>query len=155
MNNFKKILAIILSLCLGFCFAGCAEEDALENYKFSGVQIVEYISGTTYKETINDATLAQNLWDVYLDVEIDETTTAEPGSAWFYMCLFTDEYLDGDDVDGDLGVFAIYDNGACCFEDDDFKVLYTVKNGEEMYEKFVNCYLDYESATADSSSEEQ
>lgn len=146
MNSIKKLLALVMSLCLVFCLIGCAEEDALENYKFSGVQIVECIGGTEYKETINDEKFAQDLWDIYLDIEIDESTPAEAGTAYFYMCLYTDEYLDGDNVTGDLGVFAIYENGACCFEDDNFEVLYTVKDGEDVYNKFVECYTNYQSA---------
>lgn len=146
MNILKKGIAVFIALTLVLSLVGCAQgDDELSGFEPVGVRVVESIGGYTYDEVIEDKEFAQQLWDMYLDIDIDTETEAEMGSAYFYMCLYNEDQ-------STLMVFAIYDNGVCCFEDDNFNTLYTVENGEEVYQDFVECYSNYSSESTENSS---
>lgn len=136
MKTLKKLSAILLVLVLTLCFVGCAENDELANFKPTGVRVVQSVNGVTEEDTFDDADFAQKLWNAYLDLEIGEEANGEMGESYFYMCLYDENMTT-------LGVFAIYENGSCCYESDNFEVFYTVENGEEEYKKFVEIYSEY------------
>lgn len=136
MKTVKKLSAILLIFVLTLSFVGCSENDELANFKPTGVRVVQSVNGVTEEDTFDDADFAQKLWDTYRDLEISEEATGEMGESYFYMCLYDESMTT-------LGVFAIYENGSCCYESDNFEVFYTVENGEEKYEKFVEIYSEY------------
>lgn len=134
MKIFKNLLVIVISVCLVFCMVGCGDE----NDKFNpvGVRVVESIGGSQYDTVIDDEKTVKKMWKVLDKLAIDESTTAEMGTAYIYMCFYNEDQ-------SELGIFTVYENGACCLGED-FKTFYTVDDGENVYLQLCDIYTEYE-----------
>lgn len=140
MKNLKSAFAILLSMCLMLCMVGCGAGDEYDNFVPAGVSIVESIGGAEFETLVEDATLAQQMWDKFDDLTIDTTQRGEVGSAYLYMCFYnTDKST--------LAIFTIYENGSCCLGED-FETFYVVENGENIFVELCDMYTDYEAQTA-------
>lgn len=133
----KKILAIILTVCVLLCVAGCAEGDVYDTFEPVGVQVVESVSGLQYETNITDKAVAKKMWNKFEGLEIDTEAKAEMGSAYIYMCFYNKD-------ESALAIFTIYENGACCLGED-FKTFYTVDDGRKLYVDLCDIYTEYES----------
>lgn len=142
MKIFKNILAIVISACLLLCMVGCGDE--YDNFDPVGVRVVEAIGGSQYETVIDDQKTAQKMWKVFDTLYIDETTPAEMGTAYIYMCFYNEDQ-------STLGIFTIYENGACCLGED-FETFYTVYDGVNVYLELCDIYTSYE-ADEDTESE--
>ncbi len=140
MRLFKNILAIIISVCLIFCLVGC--DDEYDNFNPVGVRVVEAIGGAQYETQIDDEKTAKKMWKIFDTLSIDETK-AEMGTAYIYLCFYNEDQ-------STLGIFTIYENGACCLGED-FETLYNVIDGENVYLELCDIYTEYE-AQADTTS---
>lgn len=134
MKIFKNVLVIVISACLLLCMVGCGDE--YDNFKPVGVRVVESIAGSQYETLIDDAKTAQKMWKVFDTLVIDESTTAEMGTAYIYMCFYNEDQ-------STLGIFTIYENGVCCLGED-FKTFYTVEDGVNVYLELCDIYTAYE-----------
>ena len=143
MKIFKNVLAIIMCACLVFCMTGCAG-DEYDNFDPVGVRVVESIGGSQYETIIDDAKTAKKMWKVFDSLVIDESETAEMGTAYIYMCFYNEDQ-------STLGIFTIYENGACCLGED-FRTFYSVYDGEEVYLELCDIYTAYEAETTQISS---
>ncbi len=134
MKIFKSLLAIVISACLAFCMVGCGDE--YDNFDPVGVRIVESIGGSQYETVIDDAKTVKKMWKVFDTLVIDESTPAEMGTAYIYMCFYNEDQ-------STLGIFTVYENGACCLGED-FKTFYNVDDGENVYLELCDIYTEYE-----------
>lgn len=134
MKILKNITALIVGLCLMLCCIGCGDE--YDNFKPVGVQIVESIGGLQYETLIEDEKITKEMWSIFESLNIDTETEAKMGSSYLYMCFYNeDQSL--------LGIFTIYENGACCLGED-FTTFYTVTDGREVYLDLCDIYTAYE-----------
>lgn len=140
MKMLKSVFAVILSLSLILCMAGCAEGDEYDNFVPAGVQIVECINGAQFETLVEDATIAQKMWDEFQGLTIDTEKRGEVGSAYLYMCFYN--------VDKSvLAIFTIYENGACCMGED-FSTFYTIDNGADIFARLCDIYTEYDAQTS-------
>lgn len=143
MKKIKSLLAVILTLCLAFCFAGCGDE--YDNFEPVGVQIIESIAGVQYEVNIDDLKTTKKMWSTFDTLTIDTEKEAEMGSAYLYLCFY-------DEDQSTLGIFTIYDNGSCCLGED-FQTFYAVDNGEQVYLDLCDIYTEYVSENRNESME--
>ncbi len=134
MKIFKSLLSIVISVCLALCMVGCGDE--YDNFDPVGVRIVESIGGSQFETVIDDAKTAKKMWKVFDTLVIDDTTPAEMGTAYIYMCFYNEDQ-------STLGIFTVYENGACCLGED-FKTFYNVDDGEKVYLELCDIYTEYE-----------
>ena len=53
MNIFKKLIALLVTMCLLFCVTGCDERyEPYDSFNPAGVVIVDCINGNQYLKTI-------------------------------------------------------------------------------------------------------
>ena len=139
MKKIKSTLAILLSVLLLFCMVGCGEGDAYDNFVPAGVRVVESINGAQFETLVEDAAIAQKMWDKFDDLTIDTETRGEIGSGYLYMCFYNADQ-------STLAIFTIYDNGSCCLGED-FASFYTVEDGANMFVELCDIYTEYEAKT--------
>ncbi len=142
MKIFKNALAIVICLCLVLGLVGCGDE--YDNFDPMGVRIVESIGGIQYETVIEDKKTTQKMWKIFDTLVIDDETKAEMGAAYLYMCFYNEDQ-------STLGIFTIYENGACCLGED-FRTFYTVEDGENVYLELCNIYTDYAAKNKDNES---
>lgn len=135
MKILKNTLIFILSVCLLITFVGCGETDEYDNFEPAGVYIVESIGGTQFETDISDKKIAEKLWKTFDNLYIDIDQRGRMGSSYIYMCFYSKDQ-------STLGIFTIYENGACCLGED-FENLYVVQDGAEAYLDFLKIYTDY------------
>lgn len=136
MKIFKNVFAIVLSLSLIFCMVGCSEGDEYDNFVPAGVCVVESINGAEFETMVEDAAVAQKMWDIFDDLMIDTDQRGEIGSAYLYMCFYNEDQ-------STLAIFTIYENGSCCLGED-FATFYTVDDGADIFVELCDIYTEYE-----------
>ncbi|MBQ8741718.1 MAG: hypothetical protein IJY79_09255 [Clostridia bacterium] len=134
MKNIKKIIALLLIFCFVFCMAGCKDE--FDNFDPAGLRVVDCIRGTQYETNIDDEDMAKQLWEKFKSLDIDTETPSEMGTSYLYLCFYNEDQ-------STLGIFTIYDNGACCLGED-FETFYTVNDGMSAYMELCDIYTSYE-----------
>lgn len=139
MKITKKIIALLLSLCFVFCMAGCADE--FDGFDPVGLRVVDCIRGTQYETNIDDEDMAKQLWEKFKSLDIDTETPSEMGTSYLYLCFYNEDQ-------STLGIFTIYDNGACCLGED-FETFYTVNDGMNAYMELCDIYTSYEPEEAE------
>ena len=144
MNNLKRVIAVIMSVCLMLCFVGCGEGDEYDNFDPVGVRVVESIGGTQFETVIDDEKITKKMWNTFDNLVIDTESRGEMGSSYIYMCFYNEDQ-------STLGIFTIYENGACCLGED-FERFYTVTDGEEIYMELCDIYTSYNANTSSTES---
>ncbi len=136
MKILKNTVVLILSICLLLTFVGCAEKkDEYDSFEPVGVTVVESIGSTQYETSIDDKEIAQKMWNVFANLELNLDERGEMGSSYIYMCFYNEDQ-------STLAIFTIYENGDCCLGED-FSNFYTVYNGEDVYMELLDIYTDY------------
>ena len=135
MKNIKKILALVVAVCLMFCMTACGEGDEYDNFDPVGVRVVETIGTAQFETVIEDKETTQKMWETFDQLSINTEKRAEMGSSYIYMCFYNED-------ESTLAVFTIYENGACCLGED-FSSFYEVYDGEEEFMKFYEIYTSY------------
>ena len=137
MNIFKKITTLVLTLCLIFCVVGCAEKyEKYDNFKPTGVYIVDCINGTQYKIDIDDAVYAQIMLDEFKKLDVNTSVEGEIDSSYLYLRFYNEDQ-------STFIIFTIYENGSCCLGEE-FQDFYTVTGGRQAYIDLCNLYESYE-----------
>lgn len=137
MNAFKKIITLLLMLCLMLCAIGCEEKyDAYDNFEPAGVVIVDCISGNEYETNIDNADFANEMLGEFKKLNIDTTTEGEIGSAYLYMRFYNQDQ-------STFLIFTIYDNGSCCLGEE-YQDFYTVTDGRQAYIDLCEFYESYD-----------
>ncbi len=122
MKRVKSLISIILIFCFALSLAGCAEDD----FKPTGITVVENINGIKYEYPIENEAAVKKLWDKIADIEYDEEEAlGTKGSSYYYF------YFYNADKDKRL-IFTIYDNGSFCL-DEEFDKLYVMSDGVQLY----------------------
>ncbi len=134
MKIAKKIIALLVTVCLVLCLAGCGKTD-FDNFKPVGVYIVDCINGDQYEYDLNDKETATEMWKVFSDLEIYEDSTAQKGEAFLLMKFY--------DKDLSTVIFTIYENGSCLFNRD-YETLYKAENGRAAYADLCKIYESYD-----------
>ena len=137
MNVLKRVITVLLVLCLSVCAVGCAEEkyDEYDNFKPAGVLIMDCLTGKQYETHIDDEKYANIMFNAFEELTIDTKTEGEVGSAYLYMRFY-------DEDQSTMVIFTIYDNGSCCLGED-FTEYYTVENGRQKYIDLCELYEEY------------
>ena len=137
MNIFKKLIALLVTMCLLFCVTGCDERyEPYDSFNPAGVVIVDCINGNQYLKTIDDAEFADKMFVAYKKLKIDTDTEGELDSAYLYL-----EFYNKDK--STLLIFTIYENGSCCLGRE-YEDLYTVEDGRKKYVELCDIYESYE-----------
>lgn len=136
MKTTKKIITMLLTLCLLIYTVGCAEKyEEYDNFEPACVEIVDNIEGEEYKTVIDDADYAKKMLDAFKKLNINTQTEGEMGTSYLNLCFY-DENLET------KLVFTIYENGACCLGED-YEDFYTVTNGRQAYIDLCELYTAY------------
>ncbi len=135
MKLLKNTVIFILGICLLLSFTGCGQKDEYDSFDPVGVRVVESIGGTQLETVIDDEEIAKKMWNVFDTLTIDTEKRGEMGSSYIYMCFYSEDQ-------STLGIFTIYENGACCLGED-FSSFYTVYDGENVYMELLDIYTDY------------
>lgn len=136
MKTLKKFTALLLGVCLIFCFVGCGDsDDAYDNFKPVGVEVIDCVRGDNYEVNIEDEDTAKELWSLYKSLEINEDSTAEMGTSYLYLRFYNKDAS----VEA---IFTIYENGACCLGTE-YETFYTVTGGSAAYIDMCEIYEMY------------
>lgn len=135
MKILKKITLLLLVICLTLCFVGCDKSTNYDNFKPTGVYIVDCINEETYEYDIYDADFAQKMWKRFDELDIYEDPDAEMGEAYLLLKFYDDDLSDV--------IFTIYENGTCCLNRD-YETFYTVELGRTAYVDFCEMYETYD-----------
>ena len=137
MKTLKRIITLVLALCLMLCAVGCGDEkyDAYDNFEPAGVYVIDYIYGSQYDIDIADAEYAQKMLKAFKELDINTTLEGEMGTAYLYLRFY-------DEDQSTLLIFTIYENGSCCLGED-YEDFYTVTGGRQAYIDLCDLYTAY------------
>lgn len=136
MDTIKKLITLLVVMCLLFCVTGCDERyEPYDSFKPAGVVIVDCINGNQYLTTIDEAEFADKMLAEYKKLEIDTETEGQLDRAYLYLEFYNEDK-------STLLIFTIYENGSCCLGRE-FDELYTVLDGRRKYVELCALYESY------------